>query len=475
MSVSNSPCRWNDWLRKAPFVPFMDWFLYSPLFPLVMGALSFYSCAYSKEIPVYACYCCVFLYIALFGRDFLPTIGLIVFCYIAPSAANNPGRNEDSVFWASGMVILALFVAIVVTSVLRLSTDGDLGGKKFLRKKRALLSGILVLSASYVLGGVGSGHYFDHGYNNLLFVFLQIVSIFLPYYFISGGVKWEKAPKDYLAWTAVCVGLVVIAETMHCYVAKEIFKDGVIKRNEIFVGWGHYNSMGGLLVMTLPFAFQLACRRRWGWFFQLLGAGLFAGVVLTCSRASILTACGILALCLLLVTFRAERRWLAILMNVVIVSAVGAVLWLTKEENLQWLSYWETFDSAGATRFAIYKAGVEQFLAYPIFGGTFFPTDFDLFGWAQVDAMSAFAAPRWHNTIVQMLASCGIVGLLAYFIHRLQTVAVILEKPSTGNLCVGLSVLAFVTASMLDCHFFNVGPTLFYAMALAFAENSLEK
>ena len=33
-----------------------------------------------------------------------------------------------------------------------------------------------------------------------------------------------------------------------------------------------------------------------------------------------------------------------------------------------------------------------------------------------------------------------------------------------------LSVMALLLASLLDCHFFNVGPVLFYSMALAYAE-----
>ena len=35
----------------------------------------------------------------------------------------------------------------------------------------------------------------------------------------------------------------------------------------------------------------------------------------------------------------------------------------------------------------------------------------------------------------------------------------------------GCSIAALLVCSLFDCHFFNVGPTLFYAMTLAFAEN----
>ena len=70
-----------------------------------------------------------------------------------------------------------------------------------------------------------------------------------------------------------------------------------------------------------------------------------------------------------------------------------------------------------------------------------------------------------------MLASCGIVGMGAYLIHRLQTYRLILRNRSTEKTFIGLAVLALLICSLFDCHFFNVGPGLFYSMALAFAEN----
>jgi hypothetical protein len=47
----------------------------------------------------------------------------------------------------------------------------------------------------------------------------------------------------------------------------------------------------------------------------------------------------------------------------------------------------------------------------------------------------------------------------------------LLKKPTLEKMFVALFVLALLLASMLDCHFFNIGPVLFYSMALAFAEN----
>ena len=38
-----------------------------------------------------------------------------------------------------------------------------------------------------------------------------------------------------------------------------------------------------------------------------------------------------------------------------------------------------------------------------------------------------------------------------------------------------VSMLTLLTTSMVDCHFFNVGPVLFYSMMLAFVEKRLDQ
>ena len=115
--------------------------------------------------------------------------------------------------------------------------------------------------------------------------------------------------------------------------------------------------------------------------------------------------------------------------------------------------------------------GMKQFLQNPIFGGTFYPQEYIPWDWAELEAFSSFFPPRWHNTLVQIAASCGAVGLAAYALHRFQTVVLFIKERSTEKLFIGIYVAALLLASLLDCHFFNIGPVLVYSMALAFAEN----
>lgn len=459
-------------LRRAPFVPAMDRFLYSPAYLILLGVLTLVSCAYSQELLVYCCYAGFFVYLCFFGRDYLPAIPILVCCCIAPSSANNPGRNEHSVLWENIWVFAAVAVTIIASVILRLSTDPQIGGKAFLSRKRKLLPGILLLGISYCLAGVGSGHYFDRGVNNLIFVALQFGAIFLPYYFISGAVCWEKAPRHYLAWVGICIGFVLIGETVFLYLTQDVIVDGKLFRERIVVGWGVYNNIGAFLAMMIPFASQMVCTSRRKWIWQLCCIVFLGGVVITCSRASILTAFVIFSMCFLLTLWRCKKRWAIVCVNAVVFALL--CWWIRENWALveRMLEGWLLKINSVNSRFDGYKAGLEQFRKYPIFGGTFFPLDYDLDVWAGLEKFTSFAPARWHNTPVQLLATGGVVSLAAYGFHRIQTIRLFVKNPSTENLCIALSVAALLIASLMDCHFFNVGPTMFYAMALAFGENS---
>ena len=121
-------------------------------------------------------------------------------------------------------------------------------------------------------------------------------------------------------------------------------------------------------------------------------------------------------------------------------------------------------------RFLLYYHGCKQFLQFPVFGGSFFPIDYTPYDWSSVASFSSIFPPRWHNTVVQLLASTGIAGLAAYGFHRFQTVKMYLKNRTTENTYLAFSILVLLLTSLLDCHFFNFGPVLFYSIALAFIE-----
>lgn len=461
-------------LQKYPICKLINTFLLSPYYFVLIGALTVLASVFSAELVVYSFFILIGLYISFCGKDYLALIPVVICCYISPSIANNPGKNAHSIFYgANGGIYLGCIVVLFALSLMmRLWLDPKFGGMKFLRCKRQLLPGMLILGGAYLLGGLFSGHYFDHGMSNLLFAFIQLASILGMYYLFTGAVNWHRVRRGYLAWTGLCVGFSILFQLLHIYMTNDVIVDGVIQRERIYSGWGNYNNMGGLLAMMIPFAFQLATIRRRRWLYHLCALSFLFGVLFTCSRSAILVAVVVYILSYGLLVYKDMHTKTGVLMHIVTLFAVMAALLLFHDELFR--LFRELIDRGmdSSNRDEVYKGGLKQFLQYPIFGGSFYPTDYIPFDFSEVAAFSSFFPPRWHNTIVQLLASCGVVGLAAYAYHRVETVKMFFRKRSVGKGFIALSMLALLGASLLDCHMFNVGPVLFYSMALAFAEKA---
>lgn len=459
-------------LRQLSFVPAADAFFCSGWYFVLLGVLTFLCNAFNLELAVYTVFVLIGVYVCLFGRDLLPLVPMVVCCYIAPYISNNPGAYDTSVFYVGhgGGYIIAIAAVFAAAAVFRLALDPELGQKHFLTAPRKLLPGILALGAAYVLAGAFSGHYFDHGTGNLVFALVQFLAIGALYYILCGAVKWEQVPKDYFGMTGLMIGLTLFAEVITMYVITQPFASGKLDRNVLFTGWGNYNCMGGLLTMMIPFAFRMASLKKPSWVYSFCGVLFLVGVIMTCSRTSIVCAVAIYGASFLVLCLRSRNRRSTVIMNVVLFGGLLAYMLIFAYDIL--LEYLEIFTikrSVGS-RLDGFEAGIQQFLQYPLFGGSFYATDYKLEEWSKVENFTSFFPGLWHNTVIQMAASCGIVGLGAYSFHRIQTLRLVLKKPTTANLFTELSLLAMLVMSLFDCHIFNIGPALFYSMALAFME-----
>ena len=459
-----------------PLVQKLNKFLYSPAYFLLMGILTVLSNVFSMELYVYTCFILIGIYICLLGRDLLPLLPIFACGYISPSYNNNPGLHTDSVFSvAGGGVYLAVLLTMLAGSlVYRLVTDPDFGGKKFLHTKRSLLSGMIVLGICYAISGLGSGQWDEYGWRNLLFAFLQFVAIAGLYYLLSGAVKWELAPKAYLFWTGICVGYVLLAELGSIYLSANLIINGTIHRGLIVTGWGHYNNMGALFAMVIPLSFFLTGKGKLAFFGYLTATLFYIGLLFTCSRASILfgTATFIAGYALSLIHTRHARR--LIWMHAVNVAIPVFLLVFYHNELIRLFGFLSDVGLTSENRIIDYTEGFKQFLKYPIFGGTFFPVDYAPYVWADSHFTYLFPS-RWHNTLVQLLATGGVSCIAGYAVHRVQTAKLFIQHFTTEKLFAALSILALLLTSLLDCHFFNVGPVLLYSATLAFVEFRLNK
>lgn len=459
-------------VRATRFCRAIDSFMRTPFYFVLLGLLTTLSAVYSMELVAYTVIVLIGIFITLLGSDLLPLMPLPVFSYIAPSLGNNPSVDKESLFYGWQGIYLGICAGILIVCLLvRLVSDPEIGRGAFLKCKRSLLSGMLILGLGYMLGGAFSGYYTAHGWRNALYAFLQFIAVFLCYYLFTGAVRWEKAPRGYLAWFGICVGLVLIVQLWHIFSVNEIIFSGRVHRGMIYSGWGTYNNIGVLLAMSLPFAFQQACQSKHSWFYETIAILLLVGLVMSFSRGSLAVGAVIYPICFILMIRKARRRTTG-LVHIALIVVLIALAFVFREELLRLFSRFLKDILNPTGRDALYAKGWQQFLRFPIFGGSFFPVGSSSPGDASALEFSSFFPSSWHNTPIQLLASCGIVGLLAYGFHRYQTIKLFFTKRSVDNVFIGLSLFVLLATSLVDCHFFNCCPTLFYSMALAFAEKS---
>ena len=451
--LSNAREKVNHFLRKRQYV-------------ILVSLLTAVSFMLGGELVLYTLFAAIAVYVAIWGEDLLPIMPWLACGYIAPSVANNPGRNTQSVFSGATGTYIIVLGAIIVASILAWVIRNR---KTFFSSKNKLLSGLLVLSGAYLLGGIGHAGYGAVAIKHILFALVQALAITMPYWLFSSGVNWKKVQHQYFAWIGVCAGCVLLLELLWIYLTGDIIVDGVILRTKIYTGWGMYNNVGGMLAMMIPFVCYLAFTYRKGRLAILAGLVFLLGVAFTCSRTSMLVAVASYAACCILMVFFGKRRRRNAYMTILVTAlVVGSFLLFHKQIILLFSQILDDVHEM-ESRFEIYHNGINEFLKNPIFGASFYPAEGLSWSWSTTDITEILPA-RWHNTYIQLLASTGIVGMLAYLLHRYQTIRMCLKLEKRKQVLIVFSALTLLACSMTDCHFFNIGPTLFYSMLLAWLE-----
>lgn len=443
----------------------IDGFLRKPAYVLLLMLLTAISFALRTELLVYSVIALVVAYTCIWSEDLLPLMPVFVCAYVAPSTANNPGQTEDSMFSGiSGLYVVLLGVIIFSAVIYRIIRDR----KQMFRKNGTLLSGLLVLTGAYLISGIGFDGYLQRALMNIPFGLVQGLSLLLPYWLLVGGVDWKKARQDYFAWLGFGLGCVLVAEVVCIYISQGVVVDGVINRPLIYTGWGMYNNLGNLLAMMIPFAFWLGLHYEKPWIGFSGGLLLLIGVFMTCSRSSMIFATLCYSACWIWAPDEDKRIRNSMILAVA-AAIVGLLLILFREQLF--LVFINILDDASelGSRFDIYQQGIREFLKNPLLGATFYPAKGLSYSWAET-SVTAILPPRWHNTIIQLLASAGIVGLAAYAFHRYQTVRLLVKCKSGKQIMLVFSLMVLLLGSLTDCHMFNVGPGLFYSMMLAWME-----
>ena len=459
-------------------------------FIFLYAAFMFVSSLCGLEAIVYAVTALLVVLICLFAKDtraILPPAVLIVY---STSWMHTPQADSDFFNTTAAFVSLGVLGAIAVAM---------LAARVFLVRRRETLfarpqglkGGMIALAAAFLLNGALSPGYVPE---DLLFGALIALSFVALYFFIRQTGARRADNGLYFAACCVSAGIVIFLQIVYALLFRQVFRtaDGSasglqivqhflesgsllpavsINKDAMIAGWGMSNNFGGMLAMFLPASLYLAYKIRHGWIFYPFAFLQLAAVACTLSRTALLTG-GILLLggAILLSVVRSPRRTFIRVCNLLAVAAavVGGVLFFDRIREL----FATIFDRGfgDSNRFAIWRFGMEKFLSSPLFGYGFYIRFYPDFGF---DIANWVFPDMYHNIFVQIFASCGLVGMVAYLYHISQVLCLLFRRPTADRIFYLGVVLAVCGASLLDNHIFHIFPALLYSLALGLWEKDV--
>jgi len=305
---------------------------------------------------------------------------------------------------------------------------------------------------------------------NLLYAILISATILGIYLLFAFYTKFDSGTVDYFMYCFVLAGLVISAELIYAYFTTVQFDANGVVKGSVVLGWGIWTAIGGMLAFLMPACFYFAASHKHGWIAYLLGLLEFFCIVLSQSRAALLFGAIALALCVGYLLFKGKNRKQNRIITLVlfVIGVIGVIILkdkiLTLFENLK---QYGTNDNGRTEKWLI---GWNHFLDYPILGSGFYDSFDD-----SKNFQHAFDPYLYHNNLIQMLAAGGIIGLLAYLLHRVQTVILLVRRPNTQKYFIAAALIAFLGFNLLDVLFFKFYPGFFYALMLLCAEHSEQK
>ncbi len=379
---------------------------------------------------------------------------------------HSPNVPDYSLFYIEPLpLILIIFLACVLF--------GSIGWFAVKNRKNAnpiSWKGSAFLGMAVFCGGLLINGFFSSQYtiSDTLYPISFLLSLLGVYLLFALFIRFDESSMEYFMTCLLATGLIICAELLLAYATGGVRFDesGNLIKESVMLGWGVWTAIGGMLVFLMPVCFYFAHSHAHGWVYYLLGLLEYVCIFLSQSRGALLFGTAVLGLCVLVLFFDGKnRKCNRIITGVILLAGVLGVILLWNRLAGVLNNYLE-YGFSDNGRYDKWRAGWSNFLKAPVFGSGFYTT-FEYGDWEK-----AVYPYLYHNTLVQILSSCGVVGMAAYLYHRYCTVRLVFVKRNPMKLFLGIGILGLISFSLLDVLFFNTYPTIIYSLMLLFMEKS---
>lgn len=349
--------------------------------------------------------------------------------------------TQDLNYYFENMVyLIVLLVLIILSTIYFIYRQIVINKVRF--EKGYLFWGIIATAIASVLAGA-----FSNQFKIMISLITLIVCgvLFAIYFLCRNFLKGDC--KKYLCYCLLVTSGVVMAEMLISGFMTGNFIDAVSNK-KIRVGIDEINAAATLLGATVPICFYLALegnKSKYLWF--LLATILLVFVAISCSRGALLFSLvvAIATLVYYLVKCKQKKQLICYLAGLAAVCLVLiAIFHSTIFELFSWYAE-RGFDDTG--RFEIYAKCFDIFKNNPIFG-VGYVTEYVVVPGTELLIT--------HSTIIQILASLGCVGLVAYGLYYYQRYSLLFKSKDIFSIFVLFSLLVAEFYGFIDTFHMNV-------------------
>ncbi len=415
-------------------------FFYGTVYLALLSAITLFFWFFQLEsygLPIFLL--ALFLVLVLF-RDVMPAVPILLNALFMISQTE---WSLSSIPLYLYLTPVALLLGIVI-HIIRFKVN-------IFRGK--MLFGIVLMFGAMLLSTINAEVI---NLNYLFYAVIGIVYAFVYFFFVN---SMEGDHISYLLKMMFILGVLVAVEVLMYYLRVEdvIY---ALENKTINLGWGISNYVATYLIVFIPTTFYFAKKMKFN--IPLIFVALFQIVMLlfTDSRGGI-TAFAFVFILLLIYLFN-NKNWGYTLLSVGVTLAIlFLVIYLNYDMFLAMYERFKLllFDDSG--RLEIYADAWRVFKEHPLFGAGIF---------SRLDEFGDFR--MYHNTVLHVLASFGIIGVISLLIQVFMMFKIALTKINNQTIILCISILGAHAHGMVDNVYLMPQFMILLFIIIAVIENS---
>jgi len=279
---------------------------------------------------------------------------------------------------------------------------------------------------------------------------------YLLLYFLFSNYLDDNDKTDIIIFFAKIImwaGIVIMIQMTLFLVGKEDIMKEILSKN-IKLGWGVTNMIANMFLFIIPFTLFLSTKLKRGYIYIVITAFMYLYSIITLSRGGLAVLALMLPFYLYFTYKKSEdnnKKNLLIIFG--IISIIVISIFIVFHNNIILIAqvmFQKGLSTSG--RADLFSIGINSFLKNPLFGS----------GFAYLGPFDGKSFQWYHSTFFQIVASTGIIGIIAYGYQYFIKYKLILQNRSKFNLFVLLAFIGAEIYALMETATFMPSPFMIY-------------